>query len=1121
MRHRVLSSENLSFPDTLMIPKTLLVTLALCSATAFSQEPVISEFMASNQSTFQDGHQKHSDWIEIHNPSEVSIDLQGYHLRDGDTDWPVNPFVIEPGGYFIVFATGAGGYDPDGWSAATFTLSKEGEPLELVNPAGEVVSSVGEAFPAQRTDVSYGLDDEGNWVYFTEPTPRSPNGSGILGFVSDTKFSVNRGLYDESFQLEITTETEGATITYTTNGRDPRDSNLFSPSKRYDGPIPIDNTTTIRAYAMKDGFVSTNIDTQTYIFTKDVIRQPNDPEGFPSTWGEFTGTNGSPRGRPVPADYEMNPDIVDEDPAAMETALKSLPSLSIVMDPDDLFGRNGILLNPFGAVNGSGVHTMDPFVKDRPTSIEWIDPNGGPEIQIDCGIRLSGGWSRHYIATPKKSFSLVFKEAFGPGKLKFPLFPGSPVDEFDRVVLKAIFSNAWPDAARPPDYLRDHFTRQTRLDMGEPASHGTWVHLYLNGLFWGLYNPTERPDASYAASHFGGAKEEYDAVKHAGLGGPGQATNDRHEVIDGTEATWLAALSLARDGLENPNSYEAFTKLVDVQNLADYAILNIYAANVDWPHKNWYANSKREGGAGFRFYSWDSEYAWHDLGANRTDVSNRNTPAELYSRVRRNKDFQRLFGDRVQKHLFGNGALTEEANVARFNRLAAIIEPAITAEAARWGDHANTRQGSTNYTKARWESAKNGIINNFLTKRHNTALKQFADADLYPALVAPAFDSHGGEVEQDHALILRSSDAKNLLNPNGGDIVFTLNRQDPRLPDNTKNPNAVTYARGYKLRDSATIKTRLFKRNLFTGGSWSALSEATFIVGVIAAERGSFMISKIHYRPNIPTAEEISEGYDRRSDFEYVEFINPSDQTIHLTNVRLTRGVDYQFTNGTELEPGQRILIVNNRLAFEHRYGSGLPVAGEFEGKLSDNGETLAVTGSDGTVLWELRYEDTAPWPEDADGEGAALALTMPGSEANATDPAQWVSAKDGGNPGGDPNLGGDDDPLSTWMKGRGLTELSSADLLTFALAKDLLTAAATLTVNSNDAADLTLSYPRRVEVGKMRFEVQASADLSAWQRVDFSAASETSVNAAAKRIHLDVARELGNYFRLVVEITP
>jgi hypothetical protein len=84
-----------------------------------------------------------------------------------------------------------------------------------------------------------------------------------------------------------------------------------------------------------------------------------------------------------------------------------------------------------------------------------------------------------------------------------------------------------------------------------------------------------------------------------------------------------------------------------------------------------------------------------------------------------------------------------------------------------------------------------------------------------------------------------------------------------------------------------------------------------------------------------------------------------------------------------------------------------------------------------------------------------------------------------------------------------------------------LLTAAATLTVNSNDAADLTLSYPRRVEVGKMRFEVQASADLSAWQRVDFSAASETSVNAAAKRIHLDVARELGNYFRLVVEITP
>ncbi|MFT5188307.1 MAG: hypothetical protein ACI9DF_001063 [Verrucomicrobiales bacterium] len=1100
-----------------MIMRALAITLLFATASvADAQEPVISEIMASNQRSFVDGHGEYPDWIEIHNPTDNDIDLQGYVLRDCDTDWPMSSTSLGPDDRMLVFASGNGGFDPDGWPHATFTLSKEGEPLELINPAGEVVSSFGDGFPEQRTDISYGLDPDGNFAYFTSPTPRAPNGSGILGFVADTKFSTKRGHYSKAFELVITTETEGASIVYTTDGRDPREGNLFSPTRIYEGPITIDRTTTIRAFAKKADFVSTNIDTQTYIFTNDVIRQTNEPAGFPNTWGEFTGTNGSVRGRPVPADYEMNPAIVDDDPDAMETALKSLPTLSIVMDPSDLFGRDGILANPFGGVDGSGVHTMAPFIKDRQTSVEWIDPNGGPEMQIDCGIRLSGGWSRHYAATPKKSFSLVFKEIFGPSKLRFPMFPGSSVDEFDRVVLKAIFSNAWPDAARPPDYLRDYFTRQTRLDMGEPASHGSWVHLYLNGLYWGLYNPTERPDASYAATHFGGEKAEYDAVKHAGLGGPGQATNDRHEVIDGTEDKWLAALSLARDGLENEANYRAFQELVDVQNLADYAILNIYGANVDWPHKNWYANTKREGGAGFRFYSWDSEYAWHDLAADRINVSNRNTPAELYASVRRNKDFQRLFGDRVQKHLFGDGALTVEANVARFNRLAAIIEPAITAEAARWGDHANTRQGRTNYTKASWESARNGIINNFLTKRHDRAVEQFLAADLYLDLIAPTFEPHGGEVEADHRLVLRSKDAQNLLLPNGGDIVFTLDGTDPRLPDNTKSPTALTYARGHQLTESVTIKTRLLKKNIFTGGSWSALSEARFIVGTVAADRTNFVISKIHYRPGAPTPAEIDAGHSSRSDFEYLEFFNPSGVRIHLSGMQLTRGVDYQFPDGYEVGAGQRALLVSNRAAFESRHGSGLSIVGEFEGKLSDGGETISLTDQDGQTLWELAYDDDAPWPEDADGGGAALVLSN--TNADPTDTAQWGSIPDGGQPGSDPAAG--DDPLTTWMHERGVTELTSADLLTFALAQDLLSATASLSVMSLDNETLTLSYPRRINAGRVSYAVQASHDLTQWSAVT-AIATETPSGDETLAVHLELSQAMGSYFRLAVQVIP
>ena len=40
---------------------------------------------------------------------------------------------------------------------------------------------------------------------------------------------------------------------------------------------------------------------------------------------------------------------------------------------------------------------------------------------------------------------------------------------------------------------------------GGNAAHGKYVHLYLNGLYWGLYNVHERTDDSFAEAYFGGA----------------------------------------------------------------------------------------------------------------------------------------------------------------------------------------------------------------------------------------------------------------------------------------------------------------------------------------------------------------------------------------------------------------------------------------------------------------------------------------------------------------------------------------------------------------------------------------------------------------------------------------
>ncbi len=203
-----------------------------------------------------------------------------------------------------------------------------------------------------------GIDgDELRSLYFAEPTPGTANTTtGYLGFVSDTIFDFDRGVYSEPIEVAISTSTPEARIYYTTDGTAPGQDNGILLAT----PVSVSTTTTLRAVAFRDNYIPTNVDTQTYLYLDDVVNQPNDPAGYPSTWAG------------VPADYEMDPDVVgpnnlfnDVYRDTIVEDLKSLPSLSVVMDPKDLFGSEGIYVNPEA--------TGDLW--ERPASIE-LDRSG-------------------------------------------------------------------------------------------------------------------------------------------------------------------------------------------------------------------------------------------------------------------------------------------------------------------------------------------------------------------------------------------------------------------------------------------------------------------------------------------------------------------------------------------------------------------------------------------------------------------------------------------------------------------------------------------------------------------------------------------------------------------------
>ena len=164
--------------------------------------------------------------------------------------------------------------------------------------------------------------------------------------------------------------------------------------------------------------------------------------------------------------------------------------------------------------------------------------------------------------------------------LKCPVNGLRPVQEFDTLTLHGFFNDHWLWVGAPATMQRDQWCRDAQNVMGGYGPHGTYVHLYLNGLYWGLYDIGEKGDASYAAHYLGGDPEEYDAF-------------NSDELIDGDANAWNAMFGIANAGITNDVAYTNLAQYLNIPNFIDYMTMNFYAANGDWPWHNWNAARRR------------------------------------------------------------------------------------------------------------------------------------------------------------------------------------------------------------------------------------------------------------------------------------------------------------------------------------------------------------------------------------------------------------------------------------------------------------------------------------------------------------------------------------------------
>jgi len=922
---------------------------------------LINEFLTRNSGGYQDEDGDDPDWIEIYNNAASAVDLTDLYLTDdaGElTKWRFPTVTIGAGQYLVVFASDKDRRNPGSPLHTNFKLTSSGEYLALIDADGfTVIHEYAPEYPAQSRNVSYGVSTNagGPLHYFSPPTPGAANTTVSLGEVKDTTFSVDRGFYTEPFQVTIQTETPSASIRYTLDGSTPSEVS----GTLYSGPITVSKTTVLRALAYRTGYRSTDVDTQTYIFIADVLQQPADPAGFPSSWRSTT------------ADYEMDPEIVDHAVYGpqMTNSLTSVPTVSFVTDVDNMFdSATGIYPNS----GGRGV------AWERPVSVEWFTPDGSEEFQINCGIRLYGGAFRGMGLTRKKSFRLLFKGDYGATKLNFPMFPWdeNAVTSYDNLVLRAGANdgwNNWGDA--DTQYIIDEYMRRTQIAFGRVAGHGRVVHVYINGLYWGIYNIIERPEASFCSMYFGGEKEEWDALN------AGSATGE------GNTGTWNDMLAQVRAGLADNASYQkiqgnfpdrtpnpAYTDLLDVPNYIDYMFCNIWGGTGDWPGHNYYCAARRPpNDTGFKFFNWDAEGAicvWSSLNANRTGVNN--GAGEPYAALRANSEFNLRFGDQAHRHMFNGGAVTPDEAHARYETLADEIEPAIIAESARWGD----QRGGSPYTQAHWQSKRDYVLNTYMPQRTAIVVQQLRNAGLYPSIDAPVFSQHGGVIGKGAGLTITAADT----------IYYTLDNTDPR-EYGTSNAVGTAYAGPITLTYNVVVKARARS----AGGEWSALNEAVFLI----AEPSALRVTEVMYNPRDPVGVETNGGYTD-GDFEFIELSNTGTGTVGLAGLELTDGVSFEFTSGNvlTLATGEHVVVVRNLAAFTNRYDNwtNMHIAGEFEGALANGGEQVTLTDGLGTNVLSFTYNDARGWPPAPDGAGHSLvARTMAGQGEG-----RWTTAGTG-----------------------------------------------------------------------------------------------------------------------------
>lgn len=606
---------------------------------------MISEVVATNGTTLADEDGEHSDWIELHNPTDQPIDVAGFHLSDDDRQphrWRLPSRVIEPGGRLIVFASGKDRApeledpavsDPVGAPGeqlhANFRLGQDGEPISLVEPDGLTIADRLPPMPLHRdTSIGRHANDQDRTCLFAEPQPGERNHDVCYEDlrIGAPELSAGSGFHEADLEVTVTALAAVAAPADADEDEAPTDVRVGGRLLyTLDGSYP-DLERNAEATLVHDPVT----DGQLRLTFDD--RSDEEPVLAPI----WTGLDQRfPQRGPVqvPLQAEVLRVRAEHGLESGATYLVGegfedleLPVVSLTLDPDHFYDPDTGIYVPgtqYERWAASDDYDPDhgfripanpvergrawerPFEHDprRAVRFTYCEQPGAETctLEQDVGVRIHGNFSR---LLPQKNLRLYARNHYGPRTFDHPFFGERGPEQHRRLILRGS-GNDWGMTMLWDAYLQ---TLMHDLRFDTQAYQPTVV--FINGEYWGLHNLRERYDRHYLEQTHGVDPDQVAIIARDGIVETGVAA-DGEDYLE-----LIAAVEAAPPGDEE--TIERIEREVDVEGLFDTVIARTFVSDTDWPHSNqllWRVRTTPTGGAHhpedgrWRWMSYDLDHA--------------------------------------------------------------------------------------------------------------------------------------------------------------------------------------------------------------------------------------------------------------------------------------------------------------------------------------------------------------------------------------------------------------------------------------------------------------------------------------------------------------------------------